>query len=236
LPVAFACALTCLAQDPPPAGKKPEREPTTTLFFARTGESTGESLLGPYTAAIHYLEFLQIRDRWILPDIGYINFGHGNYHEYYIGGGRTLIENRYTSFDQELLYLGTAGSAAGGAKYLQPWSMLRVRFTPKFTNETVYFLYLPVNRVHIAEALENRSGLCRREAAWRVPDQQAPAHDDHFDESGRVRVLAAENSGRRGSAVAVRTGLYIALASSSGGEIAAASPLSLLQIFPRKNG
>ena len=145
LPVAFACALTSLAQDPPPAGKKPEREPTTTLFFARTGESTGESLLGPYTAAIHYLEFLQIRNRWILPDIGYINFGHGNYHEYYVGGGRALIENRYTSFDQELLYLGTAGSAAGGAKYLQPWSMLRVRFTPKFTNETVYFLYLPVN-------------------------------------------------------------------------------------------
>jgi len=145
LPVAFACALTSLAQDPPPAGKKPEREPTTTLFFARTGESTGESLLGPYTAAIHYLEFLQIRNRWILPDIGYINFGHGNYHEYYIGGGRTLIENRYTSFDQELLYLGTAGSAAGGAKYLQPWSMLRVRFTRKFTNETVYFPYLPLN-------------------------------------------------------------------------------------------
>jgi hypothetical protein len=145
LPVAFACALTSFAQDPPPAGQKPEREPTTTLFFARTGESTGESLLGPYTAAIHYLEFLQIRNRWILPDIGYINFGHGNYHEYYVGGGRSLIENRYTSFDQELLYLGTAGSAAGGAKYLQPWSMLRVRFTPKFTNETVYFLYLPVN-------------------------------------------------------------------------------------------
>ena len=121
--------------------EKPAPEPTTTLFFARTGES----LNGPYTATIHYLEFLQIRHRWILPDVGYINLGHNNYHEWYIGGGRTLIDDKYVSFDQELLYLGTAGSAAGGAKYLQPWSMLRVRFTPKFASETVYFPYFPLN-------------------------------------------------------------------------------------------
>jgi len=141
LPVAFACALTSFAQDPPPAGEKPQREPTTTLFFARTGES----LTAPYVATIHYLEFLEIRGKWIYPDIGYIDFGHGNYREYYIGGGRTLFDNKHASFDQELLYLGTAGPAAAGAKYLQPWSMLRVHFTRKFTNETVYFPYLPLN-------------------------------------------------------------------------------------------
>lgn len=136
----LASAIASYAQGPAGVGEN-QTEPTTTLFFARTGES----LAGPYTATIHYFEFLQIRNKWILPDIGYIDFGHGNYQEYYVGGGRNLFDTKYASFDQELLYVGTTGSAAGRAKYLQPWSMLRVRFTPKLTSETVYFAYLPVN-------------------------------------------------------------------------------------------
>ena len=103
-------AVSGFAQDPPADEKAPPK-PTETLFFARSGES----LIGPYTATIHYLEFLQIRNKWIVPDVGYIDFGHGNYREYYICGGRTLFDNKYASFDQELLYLGTSGSAAAGA-------------------------------------------------------------------------------------------------------------------------
>ena len=136
----LGCASTSFAQNAAP-NEDAATPPTESLFFARTGES----LNGPYTATIHYLEFLQIRRKWIVPDVGYIDFGHANYREFYVGGGRTLFDNKYASFDQELLYLGTLGPAAQGAKYLQPWSMLRVRFTPKFTNETVYFLYLPIN-------------------------------------------------------------------------------------------
>jgi hypothetical protein len=117
------------------------KQPTVSLFFARTGQS----LTAPYPGTIHYLEFLQIRNRWIYPDVGYIDFAHDNYREYFVGGGRTLMDTKSVSWDQELLYLGTAGSAAAGAKYLQPWSMLRLRFTPKFTNETVYFAYFPLN-------------------------------------------------------------------------------------------
>ncbi len=106
---------------------------------------TSESLVTPHIGTLHYLEFFQIRDKWIYPDIGYVDFAHGNYHEFFIGGGRTLYDGKYASWDQELLYLQATGAAAGSAAYLQPWSMLRVRFTPKFTNETVYFLYLPLS-------------------------------------------------------------------------------------------
>jgi hypothetical protein len=128
------------AQDAAPAGDAADT-PTKSFFMARTGESLGE----PYVAKIHYLEFFQVRGKWIVPDVGYVDFGHGNYREFFIGGGRTLYESRYASWDQELLYVQAAGSAAGSAKYLQPWSMLRVHFTPKFSNETVYFAYLPLN-------------------------------------------------------------------------------------------
>jgi hypothetical protein len=160
----LGCAMAGLAQNAPQS-QTAAPKPTETLFFARTGES----LAAPHVATIHYLEFLQIRGKWIYPDIGYIDFGHGNYHEFYIGGGRTLFDNKYASFDQELLYVGTWGPAAASAKYLQPWSMLRVRFTPKFTNETVYFLYLPINDAgrfhHVLERAKFEYAVKRR---WKI--------------------------------------------------------------------
>jgi hypothetical protein len=126
-------------------------EPTKSFFLARTGES----LKGPYIGTIHYLEFFQIRNKWIYPDIGYVDFAHDNYREFFIGGGRTLIDDKIATWDQELLYVQAAGSAAASARYLQPWSMLRVRFTPKFTSETVYFAYFPLNdSAHIHHVFE----------------------------------------------------------------------------------
>ena len=37
------------------------------------------------------------------------------------------------------------GPAAKSARYLQPYSILFLRFRPKFTGEAVYFSYLPLN-------------------------------------------------------------------------------------------
>jgi hypothetical protein len=136
----LGCAVTSFAQGPAPE-KETAAAPTETLFFARTGES----LTSPPIGVIHYLEFLQIRNRWIYPDIGYVDFAHNDYREFFIGGGRTLIDNKLASWDQELLYLQATGSASRHASYLQPWSMLRLRFTPKWTSEIVYFMYLPLN-------------------------------------------------------------------------------------------
>jgi hypothetical protein len=125
--------------------------PTRSFFLARAGEN----LSGPFVGTIHYLEFFQIRKRWIYPDIGYVDFSHGNYREFFIGGGRTLIDNKIATWDQELEYVQAVGPAAASARYLQPWSMLRVRFTPKFTNETVYFAYFPLNdSAHIHHVIE----------------------------------------------------------------------------------
>jgi hypothetical protein len=136
----LGCAATCFAQ-----GGAPEEDtsaaPTKTFFMARAGER----LDAPHIGIIHYLEFFQIRKKWIYPDIGYVDFAHNNYREFFIGGGRALVDNKIATWDQELLYVQAMGPAAASARYLQPWSMVRVRFTPKFTSETVYFLYLPLN-------------------------------------------------------------------------------------------
>ena len=140
-------------------------EPTKTFFMARAGEN----LSGPYVGTIHYLEFFQIRKKWIYPDIGYVDFSHGNYRELFIGGGRTLYDGKFATWDQELLYVQAMGPAAASARYLQPWSMLRVRFTPKWTNETVYFAYFPLNdSAHIHHVFERVKFEYAPKKRWKI--------------------------------------------------------------------
>jgi hypothetical protein len=155
--------VTSFAQDAAPDGKGDTPVPSTKSFFLAR---TGKRVTAPDIEIIHYLEFFQIRKKWIHPDIGYVDFAHDNYREFFIGGGRTLYDGRFATWDQELLYLQATGPAARSASYLQPWSMLRVQLAPKLTSEMVYFLYLPLNdtarfhqvieRAKLEYALENR--------------------------------------------------------------------------------
>jgi hypothetical protein len=138
--VLMGCSATGLAQDAPATGDTTST-PTTTIFLARTGQRLDSSFPGTF----HYLEFFQVRNRWIYPDIGYVDFGHNNYREFFIGGGRTLIDNKRVSWDLELFYDQATGSAARSAAYLQPFTILRLSFTPKFSGEAEYFAYLPLN-------------------------------------------------------------------------------------------
>lgn len=134
--------VTSFAQDgTPDKNGDTTAPPTKSFFLARTGERVN----APQIGIIHYLEFFQIRKKWIYPDIGYVDFAHDNYREFFVGGGRTLYDGKFATWDQELLYLQATGPAARSASYLQPWSMVRVRFAPMLTSETVYFLYFPLN-------------------------------------------------------------------------------------------
>ena len=150
--LSFGCAATTLAQGPAPAtdtgpsaDTAPSADaapaPTLSFFLARTGQRLDSSFANTY----HYLEFFQVRHRWIVPDIGYVDFGHNNYREFFIGGGRTLIENKLVSWDLELFYVQATGPAARSAAYLQPFTILRLAFTPRFSGEAEYFNYLPMN-------------------------------------------------------------------------------------------
>jgi len=160
----LGCTITCFAQVAAP-DEETSATPTKTFFEARTGES----LNSPHIGIIHYLEFFQIRKKWIYPDIGYVDFAHGNYREFFIGGGRTLFDNKIATWDQELLYVQATGPAAASARYLQPWSMLRVRFTPKFTNETVYFAYFPLNdSAHIHHVIERAKFEYALKKHWKI--------------------------------------------------------------------
>ena len=135
------CSSASTAAQQAPVSRNEQSAGTTSLFLARDAQS----IISPYVGNMHYLEFVQIRNRWIYPDIGYVDFGHSNYRELFIGGGRTLIGRKRFNWEQEMLYVQAFGQAAHGARYLQPWSLLRVQFTPKLSSEASYFLYIPVN-------------------------------------------------------------------------------------------
>jgi hypothetical protein len=131
----LSCALQSFGQE------TTSENATTTIFLARGGEQ----LQSPLSATYHFLELLQMRGRWVYPDVGYVDFAHDNYREGFIGAGAMLLHNKRVTLIEELYFDQAFGSAAQGARYLQPWTMLQLRFTPKFTNETVYFPYLPLN-------------------------------------------------------------------------------------------
>jgi hypothetical protein len=90
--------------------------PTTTIIAARTGIRTDAPHIGTY----HYFEVFQLRENWIYPDIGYIDFANYNYREVFVGGGRTWIANKRWLVAQELYYDQAIGPAAKSAAYIQP--------------------------------------------------------------------------------------------------------------------
>jgi hypothetical protein len=191
----LGCAITSFAQGASPDEDTPAA-PTKSFFIARAGES----LDAPHIGIIHYLEFFQIRKKWIYPDIGYVDFARGNYREFFVGGGRTLYDSKIASWDQELLYVQATGHAARSARYLQPWSLLRIRFAPRFINETVYFVYLPLNdsaRFH--QVIERAKFEYAVKKRWKIGAgyagtkpvrgevvEQAIFHNDDFNESGGI--------------------------------------------------
>ncbi len=127
------CSSLSYAQDTQPT--------TTNLFFARTGVR----LDAPHEGTYRYLEFMQIRGNWILPDFGALDFYHGDYRELFVGAGRTLYNSKKVTWAEELYFVQATGPAAKRARYLWPWTLVDIRFTPKLTSEIVYFPYVPLN-------------------------------------------------------------------------------------------
>ena len=106
---------------------------------------TGEYLSAPYTSSFHVVEFLQTRGKWLYPDFGELDYAKGDYHEMFLGGGRTLIDGKKFTLLEELFFDQAVGPTAKGANYLWPWTRVDLRFTPRLTSQTVYFPYLPLS-------------------------------------------------------------------------------------------
>jgi hypothetical protein len=112
---------------------------TENIFIARMGMTN--------KATYHLVEAFQQRGRWIVPDVGYIDFNRaGEYREFFIGGGAVLHDSKHLTIIEEGYIDRASGPKSGGATYFQPWTLVGYRITPKIGGQTVYFPYLPLNK------------------------------------------------------------------------------------------
>ena len=138
---------------------------TTDFVIARTGVTTDSPHVGTY----HYLEFFQARGKWICPDVGYVDFATSSYREVFIGAGRTLRDSKRILLIEELYFDQSFGPAAKNARYLQPWTLLQIHLTPKWTSHTVCFPYLPLNNsARIQHVLEHTKVEYTINKTWKV--------------------------------------------------------------------
>ncbi len=137
----------------------------TTILVGRAAMRTDS----PHASTYHLAEFMQLRGGWVYPDIGYVDFGHGNYRELWIGAGRTLVASERASFTAEMFFAQALGAAARSACYLQPWTLLSIRPTSRITSETSYFAYLPLNEpARVQHVLERSKLEYRLNRRWKL--------------------------------------------------------------------
>jgi hypothetical protein len=108
------------------------------------------------TPTFRYAQVFHDTGTWVLPDLGYIDYGSGDYREFFAGGGRTLVKSSTITLIGELYFLQSAGEASGSARYLLPWVLFAFRSPPQnILGEAVYFPYVPLNasgqRQHVLE-------------------------------------------------------------------------------------
>lgn len=115
--------------------------PATYVYIARTGQQ----FQAPHVWTYHLLECSRQRGRWIVPDFGVYDYGHGNYRELFIGGGPVYHHGKIVTLTQELYFTQDTGAAAHGARYLWLWPVADFQFTRKLTGEAVVVPCLPLN-------------------------------------------------------------------------------------------
>jgi hypothetical protein len=94
----------------------------------------------------HYAQVFQQRGKWILPDVGYIDFNEfDEYREVWVGAGGVLLATTHLSVIGEGHIVKALGPSSGGALYLQPWVLVAYQLTQRLGGDAVYFPYLPLN-------------------------------------------------------------------------------------------
>ena len=147
----FIVACVVVALDTASAQEAPAVD---THVIARTATDQG---------TYHYAQIFQQRGRWILPDVGYIDFNEfDEYREVWVGAGGVLLATTHLSVVGEGHIVKALGPSSGGALYLQPWVLVAYHLTHKLGGEAVYFPYLPLNDAGRGQHVLERARLLRR--------------------------------------------------------------------------
>src|ERR1039457_268818 len=86
----------------------PPHQPPLSIYIVRTGEQ----LQAPHVLTYHMVEYAQQRGRWIYPDVGYYDEGHGDVRQWFVGVGAEIYHGEHAIWTQELYFTQGTGSAA----------------------------------------------------------------------------------------------------------------------------
>lgn len=133
-------ALVALSLCPAAPAAGDEGAPrVSTLVNLRTGLRDG--ITYRHAQAVHG------RGRWVLADVGYIDFGDSDgYSELWAGGGRVLHGSDRALLVVEGLLAQAFGSRSRHETYLQPWILWWTRPARRLETELVYLAYVPLDR------------------------------------------------------------------------------------------
>jgi len=119
---------------------------TSTTVLVRTGQQP-RVVLGKQGTIYNYAEAYQERGAWVVPDVGYIDFGRPDtYREVFGGGGITAYADSNFVWVQELLVDKATGRLSGGALSLISFTAMSYKLTRTLSASTVVFPYIPLNR------------------------------------------------------------------------------------------
>lgn len=115
--------------------------PPISIFIARTAEQ----FQAPHVFTYHMLEYEEMHGKWIIPDIGAFDDGHGNYHEFFAGVGAQYYTGKKVALTEEPYFAQDTGAAGHRARYLWLWTQADFQFAPKLTSVVVLLPCLPLN-------------------------------------------------------------------------------------------
>jgi|GEM_PF-4456404 len=112
--------------------------PWETDIFARSSISKGGQFLNYSEAAVSY-------GNWIVFDPGWLNFGHLNYGEGFVGFDRINPIGKKTTIIAELYFDRSYGPASDHANYLQTFVNVNREFGKGWSANGSYFPYWPID-------------------------------------------------------------------------------------------
>jgi hypothetical protein len=91
-------------------------------------------------------EFSQTWGRWIIPDVGYLDFGEPQrYREWFAGFGYKIFASEKFELVEEVFFVQAEGSEANKARYIQPFMGAYYTPHPRINLEVSGFVYIPLN-------------------------------------------------------------------------------------------
>ncbi len=125
-----------------PGRESDARRPVVDIYVARAAEQ----IQAPHVVTYRVAEWVQMRGRWIYPDIGYYDTGYGKDQIWFAGAGGDIVRSKRIDWEQEIYISQEAGPESANKRSLGIWPVLDVRVRPRLTGELDTYPTIPLDR------------------------------------------------------------------------------------------